>query len=144
MSRQTMQAKYIQIVSDSTSTLARAVERGGATHQARRGMTLGEDNRALFLAHCGVANIEEAWAGAKVVARTKRSAIVRIGDLHLFLNRFGVATYLLPMETPMGSFNFSQHSLLDSGPLLSAVDAVHDGYDRKDPVYSYRACCLSA
>tara|TARA_R110001583_G_scaffold42134_5_gene133974 strand:+ start:408 stop:827 length:420 start_codon:yes stop_codon:yes gene_type:complete len=139
-----MHAQYAQLINATASQLQAAVMRGDATDDARREMRLGEDNRTLFLAHCGLNSLDDAWRTARVVARTKRSAIVRVGDLHLFLNRFGVATYLLPLEIPIGGFTMSQHSLLDAAPLLSVIDAARDGYDRHDTVYRYNECALAA
>lgn len=134
--------RYQKLVLDNEDRLHRARKRGEATNKAQLDMTLGEGKRTEFLAHCGLSSMEDAVNQCRVVYKSKRKAMLSIGDIFLIAGKYGVIVYDLPMENAIGSFGHSQHSILDSKPFLEKIGAVVDGRSKQDDLINYSDCVI--
>lgn len=78
---------------------------------------------------------------AQVIFASKRQAIVRVGELICYCNRFGVCTYLLPLDIPIsgwGSVNFVPNFFGCSLP--RAIGAVVDNPGAPERIFNFSAC----
>lgn len=146
-----MSQHYAKLVKDNLPLLQGARKRLDAVRAARVPGTLGEDERRAFVAaanpdfdaiqasHAEIkAEYEQLISGATVLQALKRSAIVRVGVVVCFCNRFGVCTYLLPSDLPIGSHWLSQESVPDfCNEFTEALGAFSDGRDGHDRLFNY-------
>lgn len=89
--------------------------------------------------------VRELYAQAEVIASNKRAAIVQVGVLICFCNRFGVSTFSLPWG-PLDRKWWSQHPTpCFSNTLAGAIGAFRDRRDRQgDQIYNYSQAQLPA
>lgn len=89
------------------------------------------------------AELERLYTSATVIYKTKRLALIKLGELICMAGKFGVTVYMLPnLNWPLKSFQMSQHSLLDPRPLLDNIGAFIDGRDKSDSVFNYSSCVV--
>jgi hypothetical protein len=105
--------------------------------------TLGETVRRQLLAHANLGTLEELLESTEVLANTKRCAVLKIGDIYAFANKFGVITYNLPIPG-MGKLDWmGLHSVICSvaEEILDRIGAFYDKRDRSgDRLYNYSKC----
>lgn len=144
---------YISAVIQSGARLALSASRVMALTGSEN-QTLGESaRRTLLAAACPGLNLSEMshedvklqvaslFSSAIVVSATKRSAVIKLGEVVCFAGMFGVVSFSLPMlDWPPSKTAFSRHSVIDSSDLLAQIGAVFDGYQGAESLYNYSAC----
>jgi hypothetical protein len=152
--------KYKKIMQDELHAKQASLEKAAVRVSELGGMasmTLGESHRRQLLAAASQVvvstlthdevkeELNRLYQNATVIYKTKRLALIRLGDLLCLASKFGVTVYNLPLlGWPLKSFQFSQHSMLDAKALLDIIGAVIDGRDRSDSVFNYSACVVRA
>lgn len=110
-------------------------------------LNLGEGQRKSLLAATGYSSIEELVAGAFVVEKMKRGALVQVGCLLYYSNMYGVMTCMVPAKISLGSFNavWGPSIMFAGGKEILERLGAADVYDfkKKEYVYDYSACTAS-
>lgn len=151
----TIKARYAALLEENAPAHRRAVDRLEALESSgiTRGEVLGDSARREFLAAADAQvdaaeldaaelkqRVQKLYERAQVLLASKRQAILRVGELIVHCNRFGVSTFVLPLDI-LGGRWASQRSTPDfDGGLSDAIGAVVDGRDRGDRLYNYSAC----
>lgn len=81
-----------------------------------------------------VANVIRASLRRDIVL--KRACSFWLGDTYMVANKFGVVTYNTLSDMGLEGFR-SLHSARCTEDIKDALNAVHDGYDRRDRIFSY-------
>lgn len=132
-----------------TASAQRLDKKEGSSKQS-----LGEScRRALLIVACPLLKVESLshdevkvqvdllFQQAKVIHKTKRGALILLGDIVCYAGKFGVVTYSIPtIGWPLDVFNWSRHSIIDNRELLRQIGATADGYDGRDTVFNYGNC----
>lgn len=117
--------------------------RDRAKNADTQGTTLGQGRRIEILAATGASSIDELIAGAKVVKRLKRAALIQVHNLLYYSNRYGVMTCTVPASFPIGSFNgeWGPSIRFAGGPQILDRLGVKSTYDcGGDRVFDYSEC----
>lgn len=106
-------------------------------------LNLGDSMRAKVAAATEMPSAQEAMASAVVVKKCKRAALIQVGCLLYFSNRFGVLTCLVPSGLSLECLATVWGPGIpptENDVLLAQVGAKQTGWDRGDRVFDYSGC----
>lgn len=141
-----MQAKLKKIhdtyVTLNREALMKAQDR--ADQVDTRNLNLGEGERKELLAATEYSSIDEAIASAVVVAKMKRGALIKVGCLLYFCNKYGVMICITPAKTPLGGFNaiWGPGIAFAGGPkILERLGVTYQyNFSVKENIFDYSQC----
>lgn len=107
--RQTLSELYAKYLSENFERLSAIRDQADSIDAA--GQCSGD--QAILLAITGCANVDQIVERAVMVANTKRTALILVGELLYFVNRYGVMTCRVPIKIAFAKFTVEQ------GPLIT-------------------------
>lgn len=107
------------------------------------GLTLGESQRAVLLSATSLPTGDSIVNSAKVVAKLKRGALIKIADLMFYCNKWGVMTSLVPAAQEIGGMNLIHGPAVCSDwkeKIYSKLGVTSEHYGNSEYIHDYSGC----